>query len=245
MFAVKTAESNYILDMKKISTRSISLTALALAGVSLLGSNLYFASGESSNINGCINKKTQILRIVAKCSAAETPISWPKSAAPSQATSELGFHQVTDGSGKVLGNLIGSTIFETIVLIGKSKVSYNDINGTANSAFESALYLKADCTSTPHQITDGFTNRFTLANPYIDGDVILGLGRQRFAAISTAKPIKKFPSELFFINNDDGKAVCQSVGFRNKGEVEGAIEVQELKIIEGIPMKVPTPLTIN
>ena len=222
------------------------MTALALAGLTLISSNLYLASGESSQINGCVNKKTQVLRIAEKCAASETKISWSKSSAQSSsATTELGFHQVLDATGKVVGNLIGSTVNETVVLIGKSKVPYSDATGAAVSMFDTAIYLKSDCTGTPYQITDGFVNRFTIEHPYLDGDVILGLGRERFAAISVSKPIKKYPSQFYFVNQDDMKWSCVKGGFVNKGEEEREIEIQELKIIEGIPMKVPVPFTIK
>ena len=222
------------------------MTALALAGLTLISSNLYLASGESSQINGCVNKKTQVLRIAEKCAASETKISWSKSSAQtSSATTELGFHQVLDATGKVVGNLIGSTVNETVVLIGKSKVPYSDATGAAVSMFDTAIYLKSDCTGTPYQITDGFVNRFTIEHPYLDGDVILGLGRERFAAISVSKPIKKYPSQFYFVNQDDMKWSCVKGGFINKGEEEREIEIQELKIIEGIPMKVPVPFTIK
>lgn len=236
--------------MRKISTRSIAMTALALAGLTLISSNLYLASGESSQINGCVNKKTQVLRIAEKCASSETKISWSKSSAPSQtnsATTELGFHQVLDATGKVVGNLIGSTVYETVVLIGKSKVPYSDSNGAAVSMFDGAIYLKSDCTGSPYQITDGFVNRFTIEHPYIDGDSILGLGRERFAAISVSKPIKKYPSEMFVIarERNSGKWGCAQTSAGSKGEVETLIEIQELKLIEGIPMKVPVPFTIK
>jgi hypothetical protein len=234
--------------MRKFSTRSIAVAAFALAGLTLVSSNIYMASGESSQINGCVNKKTQVLRVTEKCAATETKISWSKSSAPAQtssATTELGFHQVLDATGKVVGNLIGSTVFETVVLIGKSKVAYSDANGSAASIFEGALYLKPDCTGTPYQITDGFINRFTIEHPYIEGDSILGLGRERFAAISVSKPIKKYPSQYFYANQEDVNWVCRKGGFINKGEVENLIEIQELKVIEGIPMKVPVPFTIK
>ena len=222
------------------------MTALALAGLTLVSSNLYLASGESSQINGCVNKKTQVLRIAEKCATSETKISWSKSSAQtSSATTELGFHQVLDATGKVVGNLIGSTVNETVVLIGKSKVPYSDATGAAVSMFDTAIYLKSDCTGTPYQITDGFVNRFTIEHPYLDGDVILGLGRERFAAISVSKPIKKYPSQFYFVNQDDMKWSCVKGGFINKGEEEREVEIQELKIIEGIPMKVPVPFTIK
>lgn len=234
--------------MRKFSTRSIAMAALALAGLTLISSNLYLASGESSQINGCVNKKTQVLRIAEKCAATETKISWSKSSAPAQTgsgTSELGFHQVLDATGKVVGNLIGSTVYETVVLIGKSKVPYSDASGSAISMFEGATYLKSDCTGAPYQYTDGFINRFPIEHPYIDGEAILGLGHERFAAISVSKPIKKYPSEMYFVSEDYGKWTCARASAGRKGEVETQVEIQELKIIEGIPMKVPVPFTIK
>jgi hypothetical protein len=236
--------------MKKFSTRSISLAAFALAGLTLVSSNIYLAAGESSLINGCVNKKTQVLRIAEKCATNETKISWSKSSAPAQtdsASTELGFHQVLDGSGKVLGNLIGSTVYETVVLIGKSKVPYNDASGEAISMFDGVVYLKPDCTGSPYQITDGFLNRFTIEHPYIEGDSSLGLGRERFAAISISKPVKKYQSEMFFVSRErsDGKWACTQASAGSKGEVDTQIEIQELKIIQGIPMKVPVPFTIK
>ena len=236
--------------MRNFSTRSIAIAALALAGLTLVSSNLYLASGESSQINGCVNKKTQVLRVTEKCAATETRISWSKSTTPTQtssATTELGFHQVLDATGKVVGNLIGSTLYETVVLIGKSKVPYSDSNGAAVSLFDGAAYLKPDCTGSPYQITDGFINRFTIEHPYIAGDSIIGLGRERFAAISVSKPIKKYPSEMFSASREryDGKVTCDRASAGSKGEVETQVEIQELKIIEGIPMKVPVPFTIK
>ncbi|NBV66712.1 MAG: hypothetical protein EBR75_06575 [Actinobacteria bacterium] len=236
--------------MRKFSTRSIALAAMTLAGLTLVSSNIYLAAGESSQINGCVNKKTQVLRIAEKCATNETKISWSKSSAPAQtdsASTELGFHQVLDATGKVVGNLIGSTVYETVVLIGKSKVPYSDVNGAAVAMFDGAAYLKPDCTGSPYQITDGFTNRFTIEHPYIEGDSILGIGRDRFAAISISKPIKKYQSEMFFVSRErgDGKWACTQASAGSKGEVDTQIEIQELKIIEGIPMKVPVPFTIK
>jgi len=234
--------------MRNFSTRSIAIAALALAGLTLVSSNLYLAAGESSQINGCVNKKTQVLRITEKCATSETKISWSKSATPTQtssATTELGFHQVLDATGKVVGNLIGSTVYETVVLIGKSKVPYSDVNGSAVSTFDGAVYLNSDCTGAPYQFTDGFINRFTIEHPYIEGDSIHDLGRERFAAINVSKPIKKFQSELYFVAENGSKLSCARGSAGSKGEADSQIEIQELKIIEGIPMKVPVPFTIK
>ena len=62
----------------KFSTRSISVTALILSFLTLISSNIYFAASEPDAINGCVNKKTGALRIVAKCTSAERSIQWGK-----------------------------------------------------------------------------------------------------------------------------------------------------------------------
>jgi hypothetical protein len=179
-----------------------------------------------------------VLRIAEKCASSETKISWSKSSAKT----ELAFHQVLDATGQVVGNLIGSTIDETVVLIGNSKVLYRDDTGEIVSR-GSAIYLKPDCTGTPYQDTNDIANRFTIENPYIDDTGFRGLGPNRFAAISVSKPIKKFTSEMFRITNSDSKIVCQEL--RDYDGRDYLVEIQELKIIEGIPMKVPVPFTIK
>jgi len=62
--------------MRKFSTRSIAIASMALAGLTLISSNIYLATGVSGQINGCVNKKTQVLRIAEKCNSGETKISW-------------------------------------------------------------------------------------------------------------------------------------------------------------------------
>ena len=63
---------------RKFSTRSISMAALALSFLTLISTNIYFASSSSNDIYGCVNKKTGALRIATKCSTSEKPISWNK-----------------------------------------------------------------------------------------------------------------------------------------------------------------------
>ena len=212
------------------------MAALALAGLTLISSNLYLASGESSQINGCVNKKTQVLRIAEKCANSETKISWSKSSAKN----ELAFHQVLDATGEVVGNLIGSTIDETVVLIGKSKVAYRDETGEAVSRGGEAIYLRPDCTGTPYH--EYYGRPFTIEHPYIGDVSILEIGRERFAAISVSKPIKKYLSQTFRIYVSDSKTVCE-IGMDDSGDY--IVNLQELKIIEGIPMKAPVPFTIK
>lgn len=64
--------------MKRFSTRSISWAALLLSSTLLVTNNLNFASSQSSEISGCVNKKTGALRIASKCTNLERPISWAK-----------------------------------------------------------------------------------------------------------------------------------------------------------------------
>ena len=221
--------------MRKFSTRSIAMAALALAGLTLVSSNIYMASGESSQINGCVNKKTQVLRIAEKCASSETKISWSKSSAKT----ELAFHQVLDATGEVVGNLIGSTIDETVVLIGKSKVAYRDSTGEADPVGD-AIYLRPDCTGTPYH--EDYGRPFTIEHPWIEGSNILELGRERFAAISGSKQIKKYLSQTFTISTSNSETVCVE---RMDEFSDYIVNLQELKIIEGIPMKVPVPFTIK
>jgi len=58
------------------STRSIALTSLVISGLALSLLGVGGAFGGSSQISGCINKKTFVLRVVSKCTKDETKISW-------------------------------------------------------------------------------------------------------------------------------------------------------------------------
>ena len=58
------------------STRSIALTSLLISGLALSLLGVGGAFGGSSQISGCINKKTFVLRVVSKCTKDETKISW-------------------------------------------------------------------------------------------------------------------------------------------------------------------------
>jgi len=62
----------------KFSTRSIAIAAFALSFLTLISTNIYFASSNSNEITGCVNKKTGLLRVATKCSSSEKPISWNK-----------------------------------------------------------------------------------------------------------------------------------------------------------------------
>ena len=66
------------MSFPKFSTRAISIAALVLSFISLISTNIYFASSSFNEIYGCVNKKTGALRIATKCSASEKPISWNK-----------------------------------------------------------------------------------------------------------------------------------------------------------------------
>ena len=66
------------MRIQKISTRSIAIAAFALAFLTLISTNIYFASSNSNEITGCVNKKTGLLRVASKCTSSERPISWNK-----------------------------------------------------------------------------------------------------------------------------------------------------------------------
>ena len=64
--------------MRNFSTRSISISALVISFITLISTNIYFASSNSNEVSGCVNKKTGTLRIATKCSSSEKLISWNK-----------------------------------------------------------------------------------------------------------------------------------------------------------------------
>jgi hypothetical protein len=66
------------VKIQKFSTRSIAIAAFALSSFTLISTNIYFASSNSNEITGCVNKKTGLLRVATKCNTSEKPISWNK-----------------------------------------------------------------------------------------------------------------------------------------------------------------------
>jgi hypothetical protein len=61
-----------------ISTRTFAVAAFLFSLLTLVSTNVYFASSNSNEITGCANKKTGILRISSKCTSSERLISWNK-----------------------------------------------------------------------------------------------------------------------------------------------------------------------
>ena len=66
------------MKFPRISTRTFAVAAFVFSFVTLVSTNIYFASSDSNAIVGCVNKKTGNLRISSKCTSAEKLISWNK-----------------------------------------------------------------------------------------------------------------------------------------------------------------------
>jgi hypothetical protein len=66
------------MTFPKISTRAFAVAAFLFSFLTLVSTNIYFASSDSNEIVGCVNKKTGNLRISSKCTSAEKLISWNK-----------------------------------------------------------------------------------------------------------------------------------------------------------------------
>ncbi len=64
--------------LKSFSTRSISIAAFLMATLTLVSSNVYFATSDINQISGCVNKKTGVLRIAKTCTNLERVIVWNK-----------------------------------------------------------------------------------------------------------------------------------------------------------------------
>jgi hypothetical protein len=58
------------------SNRTLALTSLLISCLSISLVSLGSASGNTSEIQGCVNKKTFVLRVLAKCTKEETKIRW-------------------------------------------------------------------------------------------------------------------------------------------------------------------------
>jgi hypothetical protein len=66
------------MTFPRISTRTFAVAAFLFSFLTLVSTNIYFASSNSNEITGCVNKKTGILRISSKCTSSERLISWNK-----------------------------------------------------------------------------------------------------------------------------------------------------------------------
>jgi len=66
------------MTFPSISTRTFAVAAFLFSFLTLVSTNIYFASSNSNEITGCVNKKTGILRISSKCTSSERLISWNK-----------------------------------------------------------------------------------------------------------------------------------------------------------------------
>ena len=186
--------------MRNFSTRSIAVAALALAGLTLISSNIYLAVGGSSQINGCVNKKTQVLRVAEKCGSAESKISWsiqgptgPKgetgpAGQPSNISNSLPFHQVLDAKGKVLGNFLGATGEDTTIQIGQSRVTYY-LNGSIRINGR-AVYLDAKCEGEKYAgSTMDLSKRWTTESPLFANDDSIYPEREFFAGIQVGEAL--------------------------------------------------------
>ena len=58
------------------SNRTLALTSLVISCLAISLVSLGSASGNTSEIQGCVNKKTFVLRVLAKCTKEETKIRW-------------------------------------------------------------------------------------------------------------------------------------------------------------------------
>ena len=86
------------MTFPNISTRTFAIAAFLFSFLTLISTNIYFASSNSNEINGCVNKKTGILRISSKCTSTEKLISWNK-IGPQGAKGDAGIQGETGAIG--------------------------------------------------------------------------------------------------------------------------------------------------
>ena len=285
--------------MKRFSTRSISWAALFLSGLLLVSGNLIFAASQSSQISGCVNKKTGALRVASKCTSLEKPISWniqgpqgdvgpqglagpqgekgdagdtgpqgetgsagpqgekgdtgpkgekgdtgPQGPAGTQVvTSQTAVQKVYDGSGKLIGNLIGASNADLTVQIGAARVTYNNSGGVILTGEN--YYLDSACTGDKYT-QSGFNGAilFTESTPIIAADAYDNLGYRNFTIGISVGAAVSMPSTIYrWSALDSGGFTCEAIGSNWFGT--GTVLYKLGPASASFPAKLTTPFEIK
>ena len=285
--------------MKRFSTRSISWAALFLSGLLLVSGNLIFAASQSSQISGCVNKKTGALRVASKCTSLEKPISWniqgpqgdvgpqglagpqgekgdagdtgPQgetgSAGPQGEKGDTGpkgekgdtgpqgpagtqvvntqavVQKVYDGSGKLIGNLIGASNADLTVQIGAARVTYNNSGGVILTGEN--YYLDSACTGDKYT-QSGFNGAilFTESTPIIAADAYDNLGYRNFTIGISVGAAVSMPSTIYrWSALDSGGFTCEAIGSNWFGT--GTVLYKLGAASASFPAKLTTPFEIK
>ena len=285
--------------MKRFSTRSISWAALFLSGLLLVSGNLIFAASQSSQISGCVNKKTGALRVASKCTSLEKPISWniqgpqgdvgpqglagpqgekgdtgdtgpqgetgsagpqgekgdtgpkgekgdtgPQGPAGTQVvTSQTAVQKVYDGSGKLIGNLIGASNADLTVQIGAARVTYNNTGGVILTGEN--YYLDSACTGDKYT-QSGFNGAilFTESTPIIAADAYDNLGYRNFTIGISVGAAVSMPATIYrWSALDSGGFTCEAIGSNWFGT--GTVLYKLGAASANFPAKLTTPFEIK
>ena len=285
--------------MKRFSTRSISWAALFLSGLLLVSGNLIFAASQSSQISGCVNKKTGALRVASKCTSLEKPISWniqgpqgdvgpqglagpqgekgdtgdtgpqgetgsagpqgekgdtgpkgekgdtgPQGPAGTQVvTSQTAVQKVYDGSGKLIGNLIGASNADLTVQIGAARVTYNNTGGVILTGEN--YYLDSACTGDKYT-QSGFNGAilFTESTPIIAADAYDNLGYRNFTIGISVGAAVSMPATIYrWSALDSGGFTCEAIGSNWFGI--GTVLYKLGAASANFPAKLTTPFEIK
>ncbi len=294
--------------MKRFSTRSISWAALFLSGLLLVSGNLIFAASQSSQISGCVNKKTGALRVASKCTSLEKPISWniqgpqgdvgpqglagpqgekgdagdtgpqgekgdtgstglqgekgdagvkgdtgakgekgdvgPQGPAGTQVVStQTAVQKVYDGSGKLIGNLIGASNADLTVQIGAARVTYNNTGGVILTGEN--YYLDSACTGDKYT-QSGFNGAilFTESTPIIAADAYDNLGYRNFTIGISVGAAVSMPSTIYrWSALDSGGFTCEAIGSNWFGT--GTVLYKLGAASASFPAKLTTPFEIK
>ncbi|CAN2169955.1 Collagen triple helix repeat [Candidatus Nanopelagicaceae bacterium] len=283
--------------MKRFSTRSISWAALFLSGLLLVSGNLIFAASQSSQISGCVNKKTGALRVASKCTSLEKPISWniqgpqgdvgpqglagpqgekgdtgstgpqgekgdagvkgdtgakgekgdvgPQGPAGTQVvTTQTAVQKVYDGTGKLIGNLIGATSSDITAQIGTARVTYNNYSGGVILTGE-IYYLDSACSGDKYT-QSGFNGAilFTESTPIIAADAYDNLGYRNFTIGISVGAAVSMPSTIYrWSALDSGGFTCEAIGSNWFGT--GTVLYKLGAASASFPAKLTTPFEIK
>ena len=282
--------------MKRFSTQSISWAALFLSGLLLVSGNLIFAASQSSQISGCVNKKTGVLRVASKCTSLEKPISWniqgpqgdvgpqglagpqgekgdtgstglqgekgdpglkgdtgakgekgdvgPQGPAGTQVvTTQTAVQKVYDGTGKLIGNLIGATSSDVTVQIGAARVTYNNSGGVILTGEN--YFLDSACVGDKYT-QSGFNGAilFTESTPIIAADAYDNIGYRNFTIGISVGTAVSMPSTIYrWSALDSGGFTCEAIGSNWFGT--GTVLYKLGAASASFPAKLTTPFEIK
>ena len=151
--------------------------------------------------------------------------------------------KVYDGSGKLIGNLIGASNADLTVQIGAARVTYNNSGGVILTGEN--YYLDSACTGDKYT-QSGFNGAilFTESTPIIAADAYDNLGYRNFTIGISVGAAVSMPSTIYrWSALDSGGFTCEAIGSNWFGT--GTVLYKLGPASASFPAKLTTPFEIK